>query len=122
MKQHITLEQLKEVDVKKLLEYFSLGNKTGFSVTEERHGKEIALEVLSEGVTIGKMIEILNDFPNNYITSIRPKFKKENNKSYVELGIKDLMAEEECIDSWYLKGFHSEELADVLWKAIKEIL
>lgn len=108
MKQHITEKQLNELTIEQSAKLmYSFGN-------DDLAG--------GEDVTIGKMFEILNDFPNNYITSIRPKFKKENNKSYVELGIKDLMAEEECIDSWYLKGFHSEELCDALWQAIKEIL
>lgn len=76
---------------------------------------------LSVDLTIGKMIELLNDFPNNYITNMCPGHNSKT-KSYVELGIKDVMAEENNVDSWFLKGYHSKELCDALWKAVKEIL
>ena len=114
VKQHITLEDIKGLDTAIFVSLI----KNGYI----KHDGLFRTNTFVKKLTIGKMIEILTDYPNKFIISIRPKFRSKNNQSYVELGIKDLMAEEKCIDSWYTKGFHAVELCDALFEAIKYAL
>ena len=74
--------------------------------------------VLSEHGDIHEMIKMLST-EDVMITSMKPSNVRVN-KSYVELALREHL-EEEDIDTWFLKGFHAEELVDALFKAIEEV-
>jgi len=103
MKQHITVEQFKELPVKirkKLVGHSETGNLQ-FELWEKRESHYLQL-------TIGKMIEILE----KETTSI------DINRSFTSEEIWTL------IIGFGMGGveFFEKELCDALWKAVKEVL
>lgn len=111
MKQHITVEQLKELDndkakmgklINPLLEemdFLPLGEK---------------YEYFADKITIGKIIEILDSaLIEKHVLINKPL--KQNGKWLVNLVSED-------IDHANCKKFYSYELCDALWDAVKETL
>jgi hypothetical protein len=116
MKQHITVEQLFEVDDYKLAKMMDEKFQNAVRdihcnpyMTDKE--KENLLEILSEQVTIGKMIEILE--PN---ISIYPVLTEEEGKTRV------IWWEVRYYVKNDLKEFRKVELYDALWEAVKEVL
>ncbi len=115
MKKHITIEQLNEVNIDNILKNFSIGNRNGYAISFDRHGKEIADLVLIEGMTIGKMIEMLDKyFPLVQKDSdgiscdwweVSLYKSSPNSKAFVEIN-----------------RFKSKELVDALWESVKYVL
>ena len=99
MKQHITYEQIQEIDAKIVFDLFGFhrdANTECDSIIKENR--------IHPSVTIGKMIEILNNEGNLIII----KIENEWTASLVT----------------YLNSFDydSDELCDALWEAVKEVL
>jgi len=105
MKQHITIEQFKEIGVKMQGDIMSYTDKKGDGVL---YYKECA-----ERITIGKMIEILKDMciiQHKTFKIVHDISKSSKDMFYVDLS--------NCMDgniTW-----HKKELCDALWEAVKE--
>lgn len=102
MKQHIILEQLREIDSEiiaiKLL-------RTG--IMKKKEGDLIRTEKFAKQFTIGKMIEIL--YKSGYGVSTS-KHEGVKGQVWLQLGLNAP------------KKFSSPELCDCLWSAVKEVL
>lgn len=101
MKQHITSEQLKEVDTSKLIKCFSKRVENAYAYAIDKYGEESAQYALQERVTIGKMIEILSNIKQIEIL--------QASKWWVMFADKSIKCS-------------GNELCDALWEAVKEIL
>jgi hypothetical protein len=108
MKQHIKLEQLRELDDKTFMKLYKLirpnGIKASKRILDIKNSKYIGLNKLLSEINIGKMIEILNiDWGVTVYTGLE--------KSMVKLGkgFKDGVEHEE------------KELCDALWELLKYV-
>ncbi|MDK2917281.1 MAG: hypothetical protein PWQ37_14 [Candidatus Petromonas sp.] len=122
MKQHITVEQLFELQDYKLAEVMdeefqnavrNLNCNPYMSDTE----KDNLIEVLAEQVTIGKMIEIL--YNHTWQVTIGKMIEILYNHTC------DIVIESAGCN-WYVDIntgiYKSRELCDALWEAVKEVL
>lgn len=114
MKQHITTEQVKEVKSISMLSYFSNGNKTGYYMSKDRYGEESADRVLAEGITIGKMIEILDNYCEG--TEFGVDICKDTEGGKWEVTIESQFSQE------YVSLNMHKELTTCLWEAVKYVL
>ena len=116
MKQHITVEQLKEIPKEK---YKLLFEKVGKKYYESNNIEIINGDMLSiaHKLTIGKMIEIIyNALPEtDYIEdSIDIELDRATQMMFVEHRKYSNLSE--------YTEFKSKELCDALWEAVKETL
>jgi len=113
MKQHITVEQMKEIEDKTLAKYMPLE----FTHSLEAvcyYGAEsatgiIGLNKMAEMITIGKMIEILKSKGVNWFEVGYPEIKETREKKVFIKITKDLY-------------FWGDNLCDALWEAVKYVL
>jgi len=123
MKQHITVEQLKELNLQQLEKYFKIEyNYDG--IEQEKfwvEGRYIYTENLkcaygnfATTFTIGKMIELLENNEDVLFVSIETPTKNVSN--YLVGVFYKFKTNKDDSD------FISTELCDALWQAVKEVL
>jgi hypothetical protein len=98
MKQHITVEQAKEISAE---QFYSLFDE----IVERKNWTEYH----HKKITIGKMIEILGD----EIAEMSPTWNDDN---------KIIRWAVDVCNANYGGWFSSEELCDALWEAVKKVL
>jgi len=113
MKQHITVEQLKELEVGVIIETFFKNNPNknnlikNYQNTKEK--SDIWYDWVSREITIGKMIEILKSKGVNWFEVGYPEIKETREKKVFIKITKDLY-------------FWGDNLCDALWEAVKYVL
>jgi len=118
MKQHITVEQLKEVNEHVFAKAFGTEEEVNdlYNPYYSQHTVDNLVRRLSQDVTIGKMIEVLDSLwtKDEIFISRLEDFKWEI-----------LFDLENCTeDMYYDYGFtwQGDELVDGLWEAVKYVL
>jgi len=112
MKQHITVEQFKELPVKirkKLVGHSETGNLQ-FELWEKRESHYLQL-------TIGKMIEILDNSTHTYDIK-----RSKNASNWIVLEYTEHKSDVTLDDRFIEFRYENKELCDVLWEAVKEVL
>lgn len=120
MKQHITIEQLKELTDEEIYTLNTLiNNKWNLTKEEFENYKNYnwnkILEDIARYCTIGKIMEILKK--NNFL-SIYQVNKIPNNSDYGFKWVIELFHHIECPIDIY----ESDELVDALWKGLKDVI
>lgn len=108
MKQHISANQLKQLDFKEQMKIATLFGEYGNCSRNDSKGDEyFNLGLLSERITIGRMIEVLA--LDNIVVNIKATLMdtKDELQGFVLLD-----------NTFYHKDFSAKELCDALWNAI----
>ena len=119
MKQHITIEQLKELNDDGVCQLNTLMNHE-WNLTEEEFQKytwEQILKDTSEYCTIGRMIEILV----NYVPLIENDYIEDSIDIECDRKTKSFVVEYRK-NNFEFVNHEADELCDALWETVKEIL
>ena len=121
MKQYITVEQLKELDLRAFSKLYKLVRVITNASLKQIHNiyssmkseKGFSANTLVREITIGMMIEILGD-------GYYPNIGKDSDKLTCEWWQVDLFETSFSDEAFNkIKTFHSAELIDALWEAVK---
>jgi hypothetical protein len=120
MKQHITVNQMKEVKYKELAKYMSLHfthllEAVCYYGADRPLGRD-KLSEMSRMITIGKMIEIIDKKTEHHFIIDACLLKGNNYKNLGEgYGVS-------LRGKYHNKNFNYKELCDALWEAVKYLL